>query len=150
MVIDASSSDVTLRQRHISAAPSGAESASTDSSDNASIGSDRCSDTEFDTLISTLDTKTAEELAKTTESLSHDAALDKLKEVGAKTPILPSQIGTDFSFERVIVWSNAIGFLLLHIAAAIGGLLILFGFCKFYTLAYSELHCLPLCSRASN
>lgn len=138
MVIDASLNDVTLRQRHISTLPSAAESASTDSSDNASIESDRCSDTEFDTNISTMDSKTAEELVKTTKNMSHDAALEKLKEVGAKTPILPSEIGTDFSFKRKIVWTNAMGFLALHICAVIGALLGIFGFTKFYTLLYSK------------
>ncbi|KAJ8985371.1 hypothetical protein NQ317_008405 [Molorchus minor] len=33
---------------------------------------------------------------------------------------LPSDIGTDYSFKRKIVWKNAIGFLILHLAALYG------------------------------
>lgn len=137
MVIDASANDVTLRQRLVATSPSGVESPM-DSSDNANTESDRCSDTEFDTNITTMDSETANELIKTTEHMTHDAALEKLKEVGAKTPILPSEIGTDFSFKRKVVWPNAIGFLMLHICAAIGILLVIFGYTKFYTVLYSK------------
>ncbi|GAB0093133.1 Acyl-CoA desaturase [Sergentomyia squamirostris] len=61
----------------------------------------------------------------------------RIKEIGAHTPILPSEIGTDFNFKREIVWFNAIGFLLLHISALIGGLLVVFGYAKFYTVLYT-------------
>lgn len=70
--------------------------------------------------------------------LSHEEELQKLKEIGSKTPILPSEIGTDFSFKRDIVWPNAIGFALLHICAAIGCLLCIFNISDPRTTAYCE------------
>lgn len=36
---------------------------------------------------------------------------------------LPKEIGTDYTFKRQIVWPNAIGFLMLHLAGVIGLLL---------------------------
>lgn len=33
---------------------------------------------------------------------------------------LPKEIGTDYSFKREIVWFNAIGFFMLHLAGLIG------------------------------
>lgn len=83
------------------------------------------SDPIFDQEHSTLDLlKTQTELKES--NLSHEDELKKLKEIGAKTPILPSQIGTDFSFKREVVWSNAIGFAALHLCAVIGVVLGLF------------------------
>lgn len=73
------------------------------------------SEDEFDQQITTLNPAMVASM-----SLSTGAELEKLKEIGAKTPILPSQIGTDFNFKRKIVWTNAIGFLLLHLCALIG------------------------------
>lgn len=137
-MVHSNSADVALRQRHVPSLPSTTELTTSDCSDNGSIESDRSSEYEFDTNVTTLDSKTAEELAKTTQNLPHDAALDKLKEIGSKTPILPSQIGTDFSFKRKIVWTNAFGFLLLHLCALIGIFLGLLGFANYKTLLYSE------------
>ncbi|XP_060526543.1 acyl-CoA Delta-9 desaturase-like isoform X2 [Cylas formicarius] len=34
--------------------------------------------------------------------------------------LLPSEIGTDYTFKREIVWKNAVGFLMLHLAALYG------------------------------
>lgn len=96
------------------------------------------SNSDFDTEVSTLDPFITEKLKDVTEKLSHDALLSTLKEVGAKTPILPSEIGTDLNFKRKIVWSNAIGFLFLHIAALIGIGLSLFGYAKALTNLYSK------------
>lgn len=94
-------------------------------------------DRDFDADSSTLDPAVTEALKRTTENLSHNEALSKLKEVGAKTPILPSQIGTDFNFKREIVWKNAIGFLILHLCAVVGIVMGLLGMPKFYTYIYS-------------
>lgn len=80
------------------------------------------SEDEFDQQITTLNPAMVASMSLSTgaEPLPHTAELEKLKEIGAKTPILPSQIGTDFNFKRKIVWTNAIGFLLLHLCALIG------------------------------
>ncbi|XP_055902590.1 acyl-CoA Delta-9 desaturase-like [Eupeodes corollae] len=45
-------------------------------------------------------------------------------------------IGTDMNFKREIVWSNAIGFLVLHILGGIGLVMLGFGYAKFQTVAY--------------
>lgn len=88
---------------------------------------------------STLDlVKTVKELQ--TSHLSHDDELKKLKEIGAKTPILPSQIGTDFNFKREVVWSNAIGFAALHLCAVIGVILGLFLITDIRTSIYGNLN----------
>lgn len=75
---------------------------------------------EFDNEITTLDPTVAVTQLAAMEFLTHEDELKKLKEIGTKTPILPSQIGTDFNFKRQIVWSNAIGFLVLHLFALVG------------------------------
>lgn len=138
MVVDSNLSEVTYRGRNLpvtSAEPFTAENSDKDST----TGSDRnSSDGEFDTDVSTLNPIVAEELIETTQHLPHDAALEKVKQVGAKTPILPSEIGTDFSYKREIVWPNAIGFLALHICALIGVLLVMFGYSNYKTVIYSK------------
>lgn len=50
---------------------------------------------------------------------------------------LPSQIGTDFTFKRKIVWFNAIGFLVLHLIAVYGFYLSVTS-AKFLTFAWSK------------
>lgn len=75
---------------------------------------------EFDNEITTLDPTVAVTKLAAMQLLTHEDELKKLKEIGSKTPILPSQIGTDFNFKRQIVWSNAIGFLVLHLFALVG------------------------------
>lgn len=139
MVVDSSSTEVMLRRRNILPNTS-AELLSAENSDKESTtGSEQnVSDGEFDTDVSTLNPIVAEELIETTQHLPHDAALEKLKEVGAKTPILPSEIGTDFSYKRVIVWPNAIGFLALHLCALFGVLLTMFGYTNYKTVIYSK------------
>lgn len=86
---------------------------------------------------STLPITKANELVDKCKNLSHDAQLEKFKEIGAHTPILPSQIGTDFNYTHKIVWFNAIGFVLLHTVGAIGLLMAVFGYCKILTIVYS-------------
>lgn len=92
----------------------------------------------------TLDPSVAEKLKDVTEKLSHDEILRKLKQIGAETPIVPSEIGTDLKFKRKIVWPNAIGFLFLHIAALYGVGLSLFGYAKALTTLYSKHYALRL------
>lgn len=78
---------------------------------------------EFDQQITTLNPATVDSMQSSSSSSSsdqHAAELEKLKEIGAKTQILPSQIGTDFNYKRQIVWPNAIGFLILHLCALVG------------------------------
>lgn len=94
---------------------------------------------EFDSEITTLGTDGAEKALASTSALPHGEALDKLKEIGAKTPILPSQIGTDFSYKRQVVWSNALGFLVLHFCAAIGVGLVFAGMADYRTVIYCKL-----------
>lgn len=139
MVVESSLTDVTLRRRN-NLPSTATELFSADLSDKDSItGSEQhSSDGEFDTEVSTLDPTIAEELIETTQNLPHDEALDKLKEIGAKTPILPSEIGTDFNYKRVVVWPNAIGFLVLHICALVGVGLSLFGYANYKTILYSK------------
>lgn len=136
MVVESSSAEVTLRRRNNLPA----ETLSAENSDkDSTASSDRnSSDGEFDTDVSTLNPTIAEELIETTQHLPHDAALEKLKEVGAKTPILPSEIGTDFNYKRQVVWPNAIGFMALHICALIGVLLVMLGYSNYKTVIYSK------------
>lgn len=94
---------------------------------------------EFDAEITTLGTNATEQIQTVTEKLAHDAALTKLKEIGSKTPILPSEIGTDFNYKRQVVWPNAIGFLILHLCALVGMIIPLFGFADVRTLVYGNL-----------
>lgn len=142
MAVESEIQDITLRRRKLGNISN--QSSSSDLLNNNSsscVNENDCEieqDNDFDADASTLDSATADELQQTTENLSHDEALNKLKEVGAKTPILPSEIGTDFNFKRKIVWQNAIGFLVLHLCALVGVLLVMVGMTKFYTVIYSE------------
>lgn len=146
MAIDLESSDVTLRQRNVGTLSN--QSSSSDLLNNNNNNIEKCGDRnerstyefdhDFDAHTTTLNPVVTDQLKHTAESLPHDEALHKLKEVGANTPILPSQIGTDFNFKREIVWKNAIGFLMLHICAAIGVGIALLGYAKLYTLLYCE------------
>ena len=87
---------------------------------------------------STLSIAKATELVETCTNLTHTEELNKFKEIGAKTPILPSQIGTDFNYKRKIVWFNAIGMSLLHITGIVGIGLALLGYCQVKTSLYCE------------
>ena len=104
-------------------------------------GEDKVSSTEdiFDREISTLDINKNEETKHILENnLPHEEELKKLKEIGAKTPILPSQIGTDFNYKRQIVWFNAIGFAVLHFMALVGILLTFLGIPNYKTTVYCK------------
>lgn len=142
MAIDLETRDVSIRQRKIGNLSN--QSSSSDLSNNNNNNNEKFVDAyeqepDFDAHTTTLDPAVSNELKSTTENLSHDEALSKLKEVGAHTPIITAaQIGTDFSFKREIVWKNAIGFLALHICAVIGVVIGLMGYPKLYTHIYSK------------
>lgn len=139
MAIDSETSDVSLRQRKTGNLSN--QSSSSDllnNNNNEKFVDAYEQEPDFDAHTTTLDPALSNELKSTTEHLPHDEALSKLKEVGAKTPILPSQIGTDFNFKRAIVWKNAIGFLALHLCAVVGVVIGLLGYAKLYTHIYSK------------
>lgn len=54
----------------------------------------------------------------------------------SKDTMLASKIGTDYSFKRKIVWTNAVIFLLFHLLALYGFYLSLY--CKFATFVWSK------------
>lgn len=80
-----------------------------------------------------------ESIDKFKDVFTHDEELQKLKEIGSKTPILPSEIGTDFNYKREIVWSNCFGFLLLHVIGIIGAYMLFDGSADVKTTIYCEL-----------
>lgn len=136
MVVESSSAEVLVRRRRNSPdAPGKSESFSVENSEEESTN---VSDGEFDASVSTLNPVVVEELKEATQNLPSEVALEKLKEVGASTPILPSEIGTDFSFKRKVVWPNAIGFLVLHLCALFGVALTAFGYTNYKTVIYSK------------
>lgn len=51
---------------------------------------------------------------------STDQAMQKTYENYDTYLKLPSEIGTDYNFKHKVVWFNAIGFLILHLAAVYG------------------------------
>lgn len=142
MAIDLEERDVSIRQRKIgnlSNQSSSSDLLNNNNNNNNEKFVDAYEDEpDFDAHATTLNSTVSDELKSTTEHLAHDETLSKLKEVGAKTPILPSQIGTDFNFKREIVWKNAIGFLALHLCAVIGIGIGLLGYAKLYTYIYSK------------
>lgn len=128
-----------IRQRNIASNYSDTKIAS-DLNNNGNVNSED----QFDAEITTLNNNNnAKEAIANAENLPQDLANEKLKEIGAATPILPSEIGTDFNFKREIVWSNAIGFLVLHLCAVFGVGLGLFGFADYRTIVYCE--CIIFC-----
>lgn len=136
MAVESDTFDASVRRRKIGNLSNQSSSSDLLNNNNNEKFSD-LNERDFDADSTTLDPSVTEALKRTTEHLPHDEALNKLKEVGAKTPILPSQIGTDFSFKREIVWKNAIGFLILHLCAAVGIIMGLLFMPKFYTYLYS-------------
>lgn len=137
MAFETDLQDVTIRRRNIDSSSPVDYLKNEQHSDSDHSVADSTEE-KFDEEFTTLDTKTKADLVNTTCALSHDDALHKLKEVGSKTPILPSQIGTDFSYKREIVWKNALGFLALHICALIGVLLVMVGLTDIRTVLYCE------------
>lgn len=88
---------------------------------------------------STMTLKEAVELVNQCSKLeSHEDELEKFKQIGSKTPILASEIGTDPNYEMKIVWFNLIGFIVLHIIGLTGGLAAVLGFCKVRTSLYCK------------
>ncbi|XP_058130741.1 acyl-CoA Delta-9 desaturase-like [Anopheles ziemanni] len=87
---------------------------------------------------STLSGAQFEKVLQTCNTVAHEAEADrKLKEIGSATPILPSEIGTDFNFKREIVWKNVIGFLLLHLCGWVGLHLAFWRYCDYRTTLYT-------------
>lgn len=70
---------------------------------------------------------------------THHEELETFKDVGSKTPILPSQIGTDPNYKFSFVWFNLIGFIALHVIGLTGALAAILGFCSIWTTLYCEL-----------
>jgi hypothetical protein len=58
------------------------------------------------------------------------------KEIGSKTPIVPSEIGTDPNYKFKYVWFNLIGFVILNTIGLFGVLAAFLNFCKLLTFAY--------------
>lgn len=94
------------------------------------------SDTEYDTLTTTLDATVMNKIMSS--DIPATDKMGKLKELGSHTPILPSEIGTDFNYKRQVVWFNAIGFLILHICCVIGVLLAVFCIPDYRTTLYGK------------
>lgn len=144
MAVDLETLDASIRQRKIGNLSNQSSSSDLINNNNnekfMDLNENSYVEPDFDAHVTTLDPVLTNELKQTTENLPHDQALDKLKEVGIKTPILPSQIGTDFNFKRQIVWKNAIGFLMLHICALIGVFVALLGYARIYTVLYCKFH----------
>lgn len=94
----------------------------------------------FEDEDSTMPIAKAIELVKKCKHLSsHEEELQTFKEVGSKTPILASEIGTDPNYKFTIVWFNLLGFIALTIIGATGGLAGLFGYCSWWTSLYCKL-----------
>lgn len=140
MAIESETIDVSLRRRKMGTFSNQSSSSDLLNNNNSDSSDDYKTEKDFDADTSTLNPNLTKALEHTTDRLTHNETLSKLKEVGAKTPILASEIGTDFSFKRKVVWSNAIGFLVLHLCALIGVGLVAFGYTRLYTVIYSKYH----------
>lgn len=82
--------------------------------------------------------KAVELVNKCSHLHSHEAELETFKEVGSKTPILPSEIGTDPNYKFTYVWFNYYGFILLHFIGVSGALAAILGYCSIWTTLYCE------------
>lgn len=69
---------------------------------------------------------------------SHDDELKTFKEVGSKTPILTSEIGTDANYKFTYVWFNYYGFIVLHTIGLTGAAAAILGYCRIWTTLYCE------------
>lgn len=88
---------------------------------------------------STLPIAKAVELVNKCNNLkSHDDELKAFREVGSKTPILPSEIGTDSNYQFTYVWFNLIGFVILHMIGLSGALAAILGYCQLRTTLYCK------------
>lgn len=89
---------------------------------------------------STLPVAKAFELVNKCSKLeSHQDELQAYKDIGSKTSILTSEIGTDQNYKFTYVWFNLIGFIILHIIGLSGALAAVLGFCKVKTSLYCKL-----------
>lgn len=89
---------------------------------------------------STLPLAKAIELVNKCSTLkTHEDELKTFKEVGSKTPILASEIGTDPNYKFTYVWFNYIGFVVLHAIGLSGALAAILGYCSIWTTVYCEL-----------
>lgn len=144
MTIECETQDVGMRRRKIGlfTPQSSSTNLINDENNNCELADSACDSNDdehtYDADSTTLNPTLTKELEQTTEQLNHSDALKKLKEVGAKTPILASEIGTDFAFKRKVVYKNALGFLILHLLALVGVGLVAFGYTRGYTVLYSE------------
>ncbi|XP_062535791.1 delta(9)-fatty-acid desaturase fat-7-like [Armigeres subalbatus] len=87
---------------------------------------------------STLDPQQFQKAISTCSNLSHESEIDKkLRDIGSHTPILPSEIGTDFNFKREIVWKNVIGFAALHFCGWLGLHIAFWQYCDWRTTLYT-------------
>ena len=100
----------------------------------------RCLDTNLlESEDSTLTLAKAVELVEKCNTLeTHEDELKTFKEIGSKTPILPSEIGTDPNYEFTYVWFNLIGFVVLHFVGLSGLVAAVFGYCSIWTTLYCE------------
>ena len=88
---------------------------------------------------STLPIAKAIELVKECRNFAtHEEELETCKKVGSKTPILPSEIGTDPNYKFTFVWFNTIGFVMMHIIGLTGGLAAILGYCSIWTSIYCK------------
>lgn len=94
--------------------------------------------------------KAVELVSQFSKATTHDDQLKTLKEVGSKTPVLASEIGTDPDYRFTFVWFNFIGFTLLYIIGGTGALAALLGYCKVKTSIYSKLQASLFLSRYSS
>jgi hypothetical protein len=93
----------------------------------------------FEAEDSTLSINEAVDLVnKCIQLKTQEEKLKKIKEVGSKTPILASEIGTDPNYKFTVVWFNYIGFIILHIIGYTGMLAAILGYCKIQTTLYCE------------
>ena len=83
--------------------------------------------------------KAVELVEKCNKLKTHEDELKTFKEIGSKTPILPSEIGTDPNYEFTYVWFNLIGFVVLHFVGLSGLVAAIFGYCSIWTTLYCEL-----------
>lgn len=91
----------------------------------------------FKSEDSTLPLDKAVELVNKCSTLkTHDEELKTFKEIGSKTPILASEIGTDPNYEFSYVWFNYIGFVILHFIGLSGAAAAILGYCSIWTTLY--------------
>lgn len=76
-------------------------------------------------------------LTETQKNVAEPSEVNTIKDETA-SPILPGDIGTDFTFKRKIAWFNLIGMTLLHMAGVYGLFLACVGQVQWRTMLYGE------------